>query len=319
MTKSAGKRKGGLKSSLTSLQSRIHAKKKAQSAKHAQELKEKTAIRNVRAQGSSKRTHRAGQHQPVPFVSEWDNTLLIGEGNFSFARSIVQHHGIPGHRVTATAYDTEEHLFLKYPEARENLRWLREHGVIVLLHVDARTLHKSKALLIRSKQLGGFSRVVWNFPHAGAGIQDQDRNINVNQQLLLRFFQSVAVLLSTADKGPLSSDTSRGAGEEDSDAEESSKPQSDSAGRVLVTMRESVPYTLWEVPQLAKHPPPGHPTYQQVRSYAFEPSSYPGYEHRRTIGGSHSVFSANLPQESISDAGQVRASPCRTWEFTLKA
>ncbi|KZT51223.1 hypothetical protein CALCODRAFT_525716 [Calocera cornea HHB12733] len=306
-------RKGGLKSSLLSLQSRINTQKKVSATKHARDVKELAVRRKIGGQTSTKRVEQGRQYHPIPFVSDWDNTLLIGEGNFSFALSLVQHHGIPGHRITATTYDTEELLSQKYPEANENLRLLRESGVTIMLHVDARALHKSKALLARSKQLGGFTRVVWNFPHAGAGIQDQDRNINTNQQLMLGFFRSVASFLSSKENGPRHNRPSDLSGEFDSDIEDSSAEQSDSGGRILVTLRDSVPYTLWEVSQLAKHPPPGHPVYRQVRSYAFEPEAYPGYEHRRTIGGYHSSINAESSQYPASGPA------CRTWEFTLQA
>jgi len=314
MTKSAGKRKGGLKSALVSLQSRAHAQSKAALAKEAQDMKGKAARRKIA--GSSKQTGKVRHRQPVPFISAWDNTLLIGEGNFSFALSLVQHHRIPGHRITATTYDTEEELAQKYSEAQDNVRLLRDHGVTVLVHVDARSLHKSKALAAQSKRLGGFSRVVWNFPHAGAGIQDQDRNIQVNQQLMLGFFLSVAAFLS-GSHDPRDVGAAR-EGEQDSDVEHSPKQVEDVRARVLVTLRDSVPYTLWEIPQLAKHPPPGHPIYQQLRSYAFDPSSYPGYEHRRTVGGPQSGHNVDLLQDRGPDAESGRAAVCRTWEFALR-
>jgi len=306
MNKSAGKRKGGLKSALVSLQSRGRAQSKAASAKEAQEKKGKALQRKIAGQGPSKQLHRTTQLQPVPFVSPWDNTLLIGEGNFSFALSLVEHHGIPGHRIIATAYDTEEQLLQKYPEVQDNLRILRERGVTVILHVDARALQKNKPLVAEFKRLGGFSCVVWNFPHAGAGIQDQDRNIHVNQQLLLEFFQSVASFLSTTHDVNLEAEVSKVGDGEDSDVEKPTKQQDDARSRVLITLRDSAPYTLWEVPKLAKRPPLGHVIYQQLRSYVFEPSAYPGYEHRRTIGG------GTVPL--LQDGSTIS----RTWEFVLR-
>ncbi|EJU02833.1 hypothetical protein DACRYDRAFT_78686 [Dacryopinax primogenitus] len=313
----SNKSKGGLRSALVSLQSRVHAADKAASAQHVQEKKDQA---DQRQRSGKKHTSQGGQSAPVPFVSPWDNTLLIGEGNFSFSLSLVQHHGIPGYRITATSYDTEEQLTQKYPEAHENLRLLRENGVTVFLHVDARTLHKCKTLVNISKRSGGFSRVVWNFPHTGAGIQDQDRNVRVNQQAIIGFLRSVAPLLSsgrsmTSTSEALSDDA------QDSDVEvENLTKRVDSRGRVLITLRNSVPYTLWEVSQLAKHPPPDHPAYVKIRSYGFQPSAYPGYEHRRTIGGTiHRPTSGDheVPQSSAPDNNN-RVSECRTWEFALR-
>lgn len=42
-----------------------------------------------------------------------------------------------------------------------------------------------------------FSKVVFNFPHAGAGIKDQAHNNLTNQRLLAGFFASARALLTT--------------------------------------------------------------------------------------------------------------------------
>jgi 25S rRNA (uracil2634-N3)-methyltransferase len=84
------------------------------------------------------------------------------------------------------------------------------------------------------------------------------------------------------------------------------------AGSVLITLRNTTPYTLWDVPLLAKRLPlvlpaiaksaPALPRGQKAptiadvtatfgarryalwRSFEFEPDEWPGYEHRRTVG-----------------------------------
>lgn len=84
------------------------------------------------------------------------------------------------------------------------------------------------------------------------------------------------------------------------------------AGSVLLTLRNTTPYTLWDVPLLAKRLPlvlpaiaksaPALPRGQKAptladvtatfgarryalwRSFEFEPDDWPGYEHRRTVG-----------------------------------
>jgi 25S rRNA (uracil2634-N3)-methyltransferase len=55
----------------------------------------------------------------VPFVKQ-DRVLLVGEGDFSFARSLKQHLGLK--RVVATCFDGEEELSAKYPRVKENLK-----------------------------------------------------------------------------------------------------------------------------------------------------------------------------------------------------
>jgi len=58
----------------------------------------------------------------VPF-SRHDNVLLVGEGDFSFALSLQQHHKVG--RVTATCYDAEHILRDKYPQVRETIAKLQ--------------------------------------------------------------------------------------------------------------------------------------------------------------------------------------------------
>lgn len=103
--------------------------------------------------------------------------LSYFKGNFSFALSLVNHLEIPAANVTATAYDSEVELNRKYPDAADHLRILRESGATILLGVDARSLDKRKDLKRMSDRIGGFSKVVWNFPHAGALQLCECRNI----------------------------------------------------------------------------------------------------------------------------------------------
>ncbi|KAG8921805.1 hypothetical protein FRC00_008214 [Tulasnella sp. 408] len=93
-------------------------------------------------------------------------------------------------------------------------------------------------------------------------------------------------------------------------------------GIILVTLRDSVPYTLWDLPRLAKRPPHAvkglerqggeQPEYTLVRSYRFWPEAYPGYEHRRTRGGAGTA--AEEREEGMGGTGGV----CKTWEFVLR-
>lgn len=103
----------------------------------------------------------------------------------------------------------------------------------------------------------------------GAGIKDQDRNIVVNQKLLVDFFQSIAPLLAKGKDPsnlPGSSKTKRkkrkldddGVSEDEeaelsgvSDLEDevenemSARIPPSTRGTVLVTLRDAPPYTLW--------------------------------------------------------------------------
>ncbi|WWC64783.1 uncharacterized protein I303_107395 [Kwoniella dejecticola CBS 10117] len=128
----------------------------------------------------------------VPF-DKTDSILLIGEGNFSFSLSLLYPpHNIPGSQILATAYDTQETTYKKYPDSEAIVQELRSKGVKVEFGVDATCLEKSKVLGKGRR----WSRVIFNFPHVGAGITDQDRNILTNQHMVLRFLRSVEPFLT---------------------------------------------------------------------------------------------------------------------------
>jgi 25S rRNA (uracil2634-N3)-methyltransferase len=166
-----------LKSALQSQQSRLKAKEKLS---HAAQVAEQKAKKNAQTHqskvgkpsGSGKGKGKAitsaspPQRITVPFRAT-DKILLIGEGNFSFARALVHDappslEYLPPGNVTATAYDSEQACYEKYPEAESIVGFLREKGVEVLFQVDATTLERVGSLKGRR-----WDRVVWNFPHAG--------------------------------------------------------------------------------------------------------------------------------------------------------
>jgi len=100
----------------------------------------------------------------VPFTVT-DTILLLGEANFSYSLSLVNHHDIPSHQMLATSYDSERECYLKYPDGEANVKALREAGVKVEFKVDAGNLEKCKAV-----GKGRWSRVIFNFPHAGTSL-----------------------------------------------------------------------------------------------------------------------------------------------------
>jgi 25S rRNA (uracil2634-N3)-methyltransferase len=97
-----------------------------------------------------------------PQYSSKDIILLIGEGNFSFARSLCENYLEEGaDNLTATCYDTESVLYEKYgDEAKDNVALVREYGGTVLFEVDATSMPKD---LKKNR----YTKIVFNFPHAG--------------------------------------------------------------------------------------------------------------------------------------------------------
>lgn len=152
-----------LKAALTSHQGRMKKNAKAQEAAQAKEKVDKVKT-SSKAKGKAKALPPRTQKSVVPF-STTDKILLIGEGNFSFSLALFKHPALeflPGESVTATAYDSEEECYEKYPDAKEIVQHLRDHKAEVLFRVDATKLESCKALKGRR-----WNKVVWNFPHAG--------------------------------------------------------------------------------------------------------------------------------------------------------
>lgn len=165
-----GKAGRNLKNALLSQQSRLKTKQKIS---HAAQVAEQKSARNSKghfpsktAKGKEKATASSGPRPTVPF-HPWDKIMLIGEGNFSFARSLVLDppavlQDLPPNNITATAYDSEEECYSKYPESKEIVSFIRSKGVEVIFGVDGTRLEKHSKLKGRR-----WDRIVWNFPHAG--------------------------------------------------------------------------------------------------------------------------------------------------------
>lgn len=98
----------------------------------------------------------------IPFDKD-DTLLLLGEANFSFSLSVVTSHKFPPSRILTTSYDPEPICYRKYPDGEGNVAELRRRGVRVEFGVDAGDLARCKSV----GKGGGWSRVVFNFPHAG--------------------------------------------------------------------------------------------------------------------------------------------------------
>lgn len=172
--------------------------------------------------GEKKRRKRL----PQPFARD-DTILIVGEANFSFTLSLLlAPRSHPPSQILATAYDSEEECFTKYPDARENVEKIRRlagRDDIILFGVDAGQLEKHKQVTgaSKSKTKGNsnladgyertsdpsssmsqrrWSKVWFGFPHVGAGHKDETRNVLANQLLILRFLVSVAPFLTM---GPL--------------------------------------------------------------------------------------------------------------------
>ncbi|KAF8167559.1 hypothetical protein B0H34DRAFT_682307 [Crassisporium funariophilum] len=339
-----------LKSALQSQQSRLKAKQKISHAAQVTEQKTRKKGQQTlphkgpstsRVPSSAVDTKGKGssianplRRPTIPFKPT-DKILLIGEGNFSFARALIVNppselQSLPPRNITATAYDSEEECYAKYPDAHSIVAALRSSGVEIIFGVDGTRLERVSKLKGRR-----WDRIVWNFPHAGKGISDQDRNILSNQVLLLGFLRSAAKLLRdglvpafmTTKKKKKKTDDDDDEDEDEIDHEavaleeyiqeglQSLAPDysARSRGTVLITLRNVVPYTQWDLPRLAKNPPISatgsslpNPRYTLLRSFQFQRDAWTGYEHRMTKG------ERGLGKGITGEGGEDR-----TWEFCL--
>eukprot|EP00850_Spirogloea_muscicola_P022850 SM000314S12194 [mRNA] locus=s314:44911:47893:- [translate_table: standard] len=178
--------------------------------------------------------------------------LLVGEGDFSFSLALAWLIG-SGSGLVATTLDLED----KYSSGRNIVDDLRATGATVLFGVDANRLGQCLHLLgttgKRKRKQGTrcvtdepFDRIVFNFPHVGCGIKDQDVNVWKNKVLVFNFFLSAVPLLHRD-------------------------------GRLHLAIKNGKPYRLWHVTDLALQTG----RLQLLSSYPFKASSFPGWKELR--------------------------------------
>ena len=94
--------------------------------------------------------------------------LLVGEGNLSFAKSLLSFQRVSPSKIVATTF---ERLNSLSEETVANAKYLSEKGVVILNGVNARKLN----LAIGSNK---FSTIVFQFPHTGRRHPAEGKNPN---------------------------------------------------------------------------------------------------------------------------------------------
>jgi 25S rRNA (uracil2634-N3)-methyltransferase len=176
--------------------------------------------------------------------------LVVGDGDLSWSRAVAELRGGAG--LAATVYDARADVERKYGEVGiSNIDALGRAGAAVLFGVDATAVGECEQL---SEWRGACAFVVFNFPHAAAGIKDEAENARLHRTLIRDTLRAAAPMLD-----PLSPS---------------------GAGEVHITLRRGRPYAGWAVHALAD----GIHGLRFARERAFDPELYPGYTHRRTRG-----------------------------------
>ena len=240
----------------------------------------------------------------------FDNVLLVGEGDFSFTLSLIEHHGLKS--VTATCYDSEQELLQKYPDA--------EGTIASLVGSSSQVGPGDSESSPEEEAFEGFSPrpspPAYDFEEAEDSPKDSREDAGttcrvlfgidatklstIHKKLLRRLGPFSKIVFNFPHVGGLSTDVNRQVrsnqqllvgffnaaksllSSEKSPVrsvvhlgEENHLPK----GQILVTLFEGEPYTLWNIRDLARHC-----GLQVVESFKFPWSAYPNYKHARTIG-----------------------------------
>ncbi|XP_023645890.1 heavy metal-associated isoprenylated plant protein 41 isoform X2 [Capsella rubella] len=107
----------------------------------------------------------------VKHYSSNHQILLVGEGDFSFSRSLATLFGSASN-ICASSLDSYDNVVRKYKKARSNLETLKRLGAFLLHGVDATTLQYHPDLRYRR-----FDRIIFNFPHAGFHGKETDSSL----------------------------------------------------------------------------------------------------------------------------------------------
>lgn len=245
--------------------------KKSKPTHNGHQLEQKRESKQIR---KNREIQKSQQKSFVPFEKD-DYVLLVGEGDMSFALSILNQGYVKPTRLIVTSYDNSpSELKLKYPHTFEQNyeQLIQVHKAKVFFKVDATKLLSSLKLtpktLFKVFGIPKLDAIMFNFPHTGRGIKDQDRNIRDHQMLVLGYMKSstelfdlfnrVSPTLNTTGLNVVSSST-------------------ESQVRIVLTVFEGEPYDSWNIKSLSKTL-----GLKVARSGEFQWEDFPEYHHRRT-------------------------------------
>ncbi|CCC68711.1 hypothetical protein NCAS_0B06270 [Naumovozyma castellii] len=274
----------GLKASLLRQQFQEKLKKKVVQ-KEQHDLKKKSLVpKKVR---KNQKQQKVDDKIFIPFAKD-ETLLLVGEGDFSFARSIVEEGYILPENLIATSYDASPtELKLKYPNSfEENYQFLLKEKVKVLFQIDATKLIKSFKISKKtpwSKVVGinwrskPLQNIMFNFPHTGKGIKDQDRNIKDHQELVFGYFDSCKQLFKLVNSTLLNDKSKYTLGYSFDSGKGTEGLSSEGFGKIILSTFNGEPYDSWQIKILGKNN-----GLHVERSNKMQWGNFPGYHHKRT-------------------------------------
>lgn len=279
------KGKAGHQSLKATLQKHQNLEKLRRLHKRKEENKKLKKLQPNAQVRKNQESQKVNEARFVPF-QENETLLLVGEGDFSFTRSLVEQGYMKAENLIATSYDASPaELELKYPHSfKENYDYLIENKVKIFFKVDATNLIKSFDLSKKrpwSKVLGpswkqkSLQNIIFNFPHTGKGVKDQDRNIVDHQQLVVGYFRSCKKLFELVNAPIVQSRTSYNQGYDSS--ERLGGLTSEGYGKIILSVFSGEPYDSWMIKSLGKDC-----NLCVERSNKFQWNYYPQYHHRRT-------------------------------------
>ena len=299
----------------------IHAPTKSAGRPKKPLLHKPDVSKKVGGNGSGVQKKNKPQREEAPTIpfESYNRILLIGEGDLSFATSLVEHHDCVN--VTATVLEKdEEELLNKYPHAKRNIAIIRgepfddneeaqqsqdgsedeEWEGIEDNDDEAEEQHGNEKADGKDQDQDQDASIGDEQDEPDYDDDDYDEHNSKPKHNLSRknrlIFNIDATKLPTSltrtpythiifnfpHVGGKSTDINRQVRHNQSllvSFFQRALPGLAPGGSIIVTLFEGEPYTLWNIRDLGRHA-----GLAVERSFRFQARAYPGYHHARTLG-----------------------------------